>query len=1200
MALTISTYVDPGVYQGEVIGPGAGAPATQPMVTGIVGVGQRNKRTTNEAVRRGFVEAAALRMQAPHTGTGVTTDSITAPTNGIQTLTIAAAAFPDPTTDLSIIGATLTIRGAANGPNNGSFVIVGRPGATQLQYLNTLGVVEANFAGTYSVPARAEVESVAAGPAYTPVRADRRLSSSTLYRNAIALADSFLSFATATDLGAAGPFALATSTQVHAAVAGDLAGGPPTTFPGPITVPSPNVFGRDFRLSVDVAANWDGGDVIINATSAAGAVITLTWNAAAIIAAGVAAIGPTTIAGAGLANPVAAISTITKSLVGAAPTASVTLSALGETNAFGLEMDGHTPLTIALKDRRALYLDPFGSTGLTGAVAAADAVTGVAGVNIFPLRQPVAALAPRVWFSVGYNVSVVPGGTGAVTITGLDALGAIVSDVFTPVAGLPLGAAESVAGVGGQLFTTFTSVSLNIDGNVSAGSFAIGAAAAAAAQNVTSPQSGSTLPVFGSVVWGGMDLGVAAEIRTELAAVTRAEAAAGINTALVNATALGYGTAYTWAARDNGANLQMVSPLTPASATAWTSDVRVFPAFAASASTTLFGSASEDARCFIQVATTVWSAAATYTLDYVRFTSDSDTLGTSTTSVQSVARIGSLPGQGNFVESTDWRLVGTTTLDWSLDSAPALDSIAQGPGFGVSVNDSVVVSVDGKENVTVDLSQTMIGAEAVLPGFLPGLGTATAAQLAAVINAVVSADVNYGPRYRAIASTQTVSGATVLRLTSPTEGIGGSVSVSAPSAASAFPALYGTVTSPVSAVGSGSRPATGADYFVSYDQLRPSTDYAVQKRFFTRESAEGDIGVGGSTNPLATAVALAFDNGAPTVVTVQVRDWSDSAPATTYTPTRTQWRAALDAVGRTDTVTDVVALTTDLAVQTDLKDHIEAHSSPTRKRYRRGWFGLPAATAAGDRDTPSSFVYIATRTLQVAGDSVARGRLILVAPPQQAGVQRDVTLEDGSTQTLTLGSEYIAVAAAARQSALTSPAFSWTKRTVTGFTTSFITAAWADAERQTMSSQGVFVVTYDAGLFVIRDGVTTEGGGASRAAFLYPSCSSQKDNVTRKVDAALDSQLVGVVPTSLADFIIDIKLIVLDVVAGEIAAKAIAPFTSADGTTNRAPDISTDVAVRRDPNDPTRFYFKYAYNLRYAALRLLGEFSVDNPLAVTV
>lgn len=1166
MALAISVYTDPSVLIGEVPAPGAGAPATQPMVVGVVAMGSRRKRVTNEVVRRGVIDAEALTFTAPVSGSGTGSDSLSAVTNGIQTLTIGAATFAT-----SAVGVTLTIRGDPNPTNNGTFTVVARPGATQLSFLNPAGVANAAFAGVYSLPAYASVAN----------RADRKLQNTTLYRNGVALPDSLVSFAAAQVTGsAAGPFNLVPTTTVHAAHL-DTGVSP---FPGPIAVPSPGVEATALRLTVATAADWDGGNVVVNATDAGGQTITATWTQAAIQAAGATAIGPTTIAGAGAANPIFAIASITKSAGGAGNATTVTLTAQTEVGAFSLELDGKTPVTVVLKDRRALFMDPVGSTGTTGGVAAAVYTPGAAGVNLGPFRSPSTPVAPRVWFSAGYNVS---GGTGVITLSGTNAAGAAVTDTFTPPA-LPVvgtGAANEVAGAGGTVFATITGASVNADANISAGNWAVGASAAAAS-------------VSGALVFAGMDLGVAGEIYAELASVTRAEVAAGINTGLVAATTAvmgagsGYGSAYTWAARDATTGIQLVSPLTPSSSTAWTSDARVFAAVAANATATLFGSASLDASTVLQLSSLGWVSTATYTLDYVRFTSDTDTIATSISgaTVAEILSVGSSAGGGQYEVDVSWRKGTGNVVDWGIDSAPALDSAAQ-PAGGYAIvagtADSLTIEIDGRTAITADLAQ----ASSALLGFIPGLASTnlTAANLATCVNAIVAASAVYGPRYRAVASSVVVSGSTYFRMTSPTEGTGGSVKVSAPTSNSAFSIVYGG-TAAVSAVGTGTRPATGVDYYVTYDINRPTTDYDVAQRFFTRETALAALGAPSSSNPLAVGVELAFDNGAPSVVVAQVND------TTTGAPTRTQWRNALNALAQTDTVTDVVMLGATAADQrADLKDHVETENGPVAGHYRRGWWGMAAATAAGDRDTPNTFVYTATRTLQVSATSPARGRMCVVAGPQQAGVQRTITLEDGSTETLTLDTTYWALAVAAKQSSFASPAFTWTKQTVTGFDTASITAPWDAGTRRFMQSQGVFVVAYDGGLLRVFDGVTTEAGGGGKASYMYPSCSAQKDNITRKIKAALEAEVIAVIPDDPDDFLLDIRLVILDVIETEIAAGAIGAFR--DPTTGRVRrgSVTTDVTARFDTSDPTKFYFKYAENLKYPALRGHGEYSTDNP-----
>ena len=342
-----------------------------------------------------------------------------------------------------------------------------------------------------------------------------------------------------------------------------------------------------------------------------------------------------------------------------------------------------------------------------------------------------------------------------------------------------------------------------------------------------------------------------------------------------------------------------------------------------------------------------------------------------------------------------------------------------------------------------------------------------------------------------------------------------------------------------------------------------------------------------AANQLAIASELAFLNGATSFFTVQVND--DTTPGS---PTRNQILAALDGSKATDSITEVVVLDTRLSVQTDLLNHIETQASPTEKHYRRGWFGMARDTEIGDADTPDTLVYRSTRTLQVAPDSPGRGRYILVAP---TNVSRTVTLEDRSEATLDLDSTYLAVAIAAKMTSFQSPADTLAKKTVTGFDIEGF-QTYLKAERGLLASQGVTVVTLDAGRLVLLDPKTTESGGV--VTFEQISAGTQKDNLTRKIDRVVDNNLVGVVPSDLIDFIVDVKGFIGQTIAGEIGAGSIGPFKDNNGLT-RPINLLTDIRVQQDETDPTKFFFQYFFNLRLPALRFFGEYSVDNPFFVT-
>ena len=62
MALSLTGYQDPGTCIGEVITPAAISIATVPDVLAIVAHGDRSKRSTNEAVKRGQVNEESITL----------------------------------------------------------------------------------------------------------------------------------------------------------------------------------------------------------------------------------------------------------------------------------------------------------------------------------------------------------------------------------------------------------------------------------------------------------------------------------------------------------------------------------------------------------------------------------------------------------------------------------------------------------------------------------------------------------------------------------------------------------------------------------------------------------------------------------------------------------------------------------------------------------------------------------------------------------------------------------------------------------------------------------------------------------------------------------------------------------------------------------------------------------------------------------
>jgi len=131
-------------------------------------------------------------------------------------------------------------------------------------------------------------------------------------------------------------------------------------------------------------------------------------------------------------------------------------------------------------------------------------------------------------------------------------------------------------------------------------------------------------------------------------------------------------------------------------------------------------------------------------------------------------------------------------------------------------------------------------------------------------------------------------------------------------------------------------------------------------------------------------------------------------------------------------------------------------------------------------------------------------------------------------------------------------------------------------------------------LVSVYDSLTTDASGDER--YEEVSSSVQKDSVLFKVIYVIDTQLKGIVPDSIIDFIGLIKTTVGGVLLAEIEAGNIGYYTNDDGSV-RDIDYSKDILVfSQYAGDKRNYKFKYWFNLKYPAKRFFGEYQVDIPL----
>lgn len=671
-----------------------------------------------------------------------------------------------------------------------------------------------------------------------------------------------------------------------------------------------------------------------------------------------------------------------------------------------------------------------------------------------------------------------------------------------------------------------------------------------------------------------------------------------INAALLASSV--YGAAYSSVASTITTDTQLV--LTSPSSSS-ISDIKIFLSLENDAANTIGGAGggapypswTPSAAAGVQAPTQVlivddlYFATAEYTIEYVSIDTVADPLSfaNSTTPLIDITQVGSFPGSVNYSKNQDFAAdTAAHTVKWDVATywanASALATVAENYTIVTGTNDKLYIELNGLGILTVTF----------------GAGAKTAAEMATAINTAFAASSAYGPLYAHVASD--ASGYVQFDVPAPFENYptakGWATTITfydddgTGTGQSVFSTLFGTGTSlPWEVRGTGQRPDFGTVYYATYNAQRPDSDYATPHRVYNPtqlyEYTSPLTLSNYPRNKLAIAGEIAFENEATSLYLIQIND--QTAPGL---PTQTQINSAIDVAKTRSGITDVVVIDTSQDSAVYLMNHVANQSSQLEKHYRRGWYGMARDTDVGDPDTADTFVYRATRTLQPGNTSPGRGRQILVSP---ANVDRVITLNDGREITLELDGSYLAAAVAGLYTSLPSPSDVLINRSVTGFVSDTF-ETFLRGERHTMASNGVTVVTNDAGNLKMLDPLTTEAGGGKVVQFEEPSASAQKDAVVGTVNTLIENNAVGVVPDDLADFIADTKKWIMLGILAEINAGTIAPFRNPDGTV-RDIDPRSDIQVFQSTTDQRTFFFKFWFNLKYPAKRFFGEFSVDNP-----
>lgn len=633
-----------------------------------------------------------------------------------------------------------------------------------------------------------------------------------------------------------------------------------------------------------------------------------------------------------------------------------------------------------------------------------------------------------------------------------------------------------------------------------------------------------------------------------------------------------------------------------------------------------------------------YDGSAAYTFSYQSLTSVNvydELLGDTRGKYATVGGVGTFPGTANFIENTDYEffISGSGTVSTSGTAVTGtfskfLSEVAAGDVVRINGEFRTVTLVTSDTAMTIDSALTTTAtnvAYKILDSFVKWI-TPAAAKIVGSVAGPFDFTVSGGLPKTLIftadggstttvtfqssdfvspsaathtevrAKINTIFGSTIainpspednkIYLTSLTTGSSSSIQIGSGTANAILGFQDGAL-----ATGAGKSPAQGEEYFISYTGVRPSTDFNTPILTTSYDQLIAGAGAVSSTNALALAGAIVYDQRPPLVYFVQVKNTGTGIAAQDL-----DYITAIKAAELNPDLTDIVVLGhpvtvgggTKALIRQNLRQHVTQQSGLLAKAERMGWFGMPIGSTVGDAETPGTFIYVATQELQVASDSPGRGRFVLNGP---SWVKRTYRFPDGTAKQLKLDSTYLAAGVAALECALPSPSDALLRREVVGFDD---VESWSVGDRNLAANNGVNLTALRGAIFVQFDPVTTE---TTSAEFREINVMAQKDHVAKRVRKEADDTLVGIVPDDLAQFIFEIKSTVGKSLNAEIADGAIGPFQDANGNPRRI-DLRNDVIAQQRASDPTTYDFNYTFFPKFVAKRLFGVYSVTIPSGV--
>jgi hypothetical protein len=373
------------------------------------------------------------------------------------------------------------------------------------------------------------------------------------------------------------------------------------------------------------------------------------------------------------------------------------------------------------------------------------------------------------------------------------------------------------------------------------------------------------------------------------------------------------------------------------------------------------------------------------------------------------------------------------------------------------------------------------------------------------------------------------------------------------------------------------QPSIGQTYYMTVVFLRPTSYY--NNPFLVLRLDDGRNFAAPSTisNDLYQGNEIFWANGGLAVYLVQPQNLDGSGVYSTP-----DYDAAITSIRSFPRITDLCLLNFPDGLSQLLEENVLAND-PFQQRPNLVWWGMPIGTPIGDETTPGSLVYEALQSLSVTGNSPAHGTRILVGETEAT---IDVVLSSGQTATVTVDGSFIALAGASLVASFADPATDILGGLINGF--SSITLYTKEQQLLLGAAQILYINGSAGGPYTWGEDTTVD----PNQGFNLIQLMTQRRYVTQVVIRNMGT-LIGIVPvsTQAAEALIQGNL--ASILRGLLAQGLIGQYQDSNGN-QVAFDPNVDIIVFSDVNDPTLFFFNYAWFSRNVIKRLYGLYSLNS------